>query len=122
MEEGLIIALNDGVVSDEDSWLMGGHGQPYLVSEKEYNFTVVAGLAADGVYHTPAATFRQIRLIRRWSEWSEKDAGVVWPQAYVEIADASDPRLTFTLGPVVFESSGMKGKEWVGTIPTSIEC
>ena len=122
MDEGLLIAMNDGVVSDEDSWLLGGHGQSHLVPEKEYEFTVVAGLAADGVYHSPAATFRQLRLIRRWSDWSEKDTEVVWPQAYVEICDSSDPRIAFTLGPVAFEKNGMRGKEWVGDIPSCIEC
>jgi hypothetical protein len=122
MDEGMIVALNDGVVSDEDGWVLGGHGMSHLVAEKEYQFTVVSGLAADGVYHTPAATFSQLRLIRRWSEWSEKDTSQVCPQAYVEIADVSDPRITFSLGPVAFERAGVRGKEWVGVIPPFIEC
>ncbi|KIM22772.1 hypothetical protein M408DRAFT_28419 [Serendipita vermifera MAFF 305830] len=123
MDEGMIIAMNDGTVGEEDSWLLGGHGQPYLVSDKEYAFTIVAGLAADGVYHTPAATFNKLRLIRRWSDWSHQgDAQRMCPQAYVEIADATDPRITFSLGPVAFDPSGIQGKEWVGVIPPCIEC
>lgn len=117
-----MIAINDGVVSDEDSWLLGGHGQPYLTADREYNFTLVSGLAGDGVYATPAAIFRQMRLIRRRSSWSGRDTEAIWPQAYVEVTDSSDPRLNFSLGPVAFDASGMRGREWVGIIPSCIEC
>jgi len=122
MDEGLMIAMNEGVVSEEDGWVLGGHGTSYLTADKEYTFSIVAGLAADGIYRTPAVAFRQLRLVRRWSEWSEKDTALVWPQAYVEIADASDPRIAFSLGPVAFEREAMRGREWVGVIPTCIEC
>jgi hypothetical protein len=122
LDEGLMIAINDGVISDEDSWLLGGHGQPFLAADREYNFSLVSGLAGNGIYNTPAATFRKLRLIRRRSSWSGRDTEAIWPQAYVEVSDASDSRLSFSLGPVAFEESGMRGTEWVGIIPSCIEC
>lgn len=117
-----MVALNDGKVSDEDSWLLGGHGQTFVGPEREYEFTLVNGLVGDGVFDVPAALFRRLRLIRRRTGWSSYDTDAVWPQAYVEVSDPSDPRIAFSLGPVAFEESGMRGREWVGVIPECIEC
>lgn len=123
LKEALLVAVNDGQPSDEDSWLIGGSGFSYIVADNEYRITLTNGLAADGVYHTPVATFNKLRLIRQWSKWSESvDGEAVWPQAYVEVEDLCDPRIGFVLGPVMFERDGMQGKEWVGEIPSCIQC
>ncbi|KAG8752899.1 hypothetical protein FRC14_006615 [Serendipita sp. 396] len=129
--EGMMVVLDDGQIENDDCWLLGGRGRPYLVCDEEYECSLVSGLAAQGVYTRPAATIRTMRLVRRSSDWDavlgggeggRGDGGVkewekVAPQAYLEVMDPKDERLAFSLGPVVFEPEGVKGREWVGTVP-----
>ncbi|KAG8831031.1 hypothetical protein FRC17_003853, partial [Serendipita sp. 399] len=122
--EGMMVVLDDGEITNDDCWLLGGHGRPYLVSDEEYEFTSCSGLAARDLYVRPAATIRTMRLVRRSSAWDStahggglKEWERIAPQAYLEVVDPKDDRLAFSLGPVVFEPSGVKGNEWVGTIP-----
>lgn len=122
LSDGLLVAINDGMVADDDPWLVGGHGQLFLAADKQYKITLSSGLVGNGVYDTAAATFENLRLIRRRSSWSDVDILSVRPQAYVHVSDAKDPRIGFVLGPVDFHPSRLSGDEWIGTIPSCIQC
>ncbi|CAG8680152.1 12403_t:CDS:2, partial [Acaulospora colombiana] len=47
LEEGLLVAINDGKPCPSDSWVIGAGGKLYLQSDREYVFTLANGLAGD---------------------------------------------------------------------------
>jgi hypothetical protein len=145
LEEGLLVAINDGKPSPEDSWVLGGGGKLYLQSDSEYVFTLANGLAGDGILneedvssssypyygypsststtYAPPITFRKLRLLRRFGKkWTDQDFKAVSPQAYIEITDSTDDRIKVDFGPVIFERDGVDGSEWVGDVPNVVMC
>lgn len=139
LEEGLLVAINDGKPCPSDSWVLGAGGKPYLQSDREYVFTLANGLAGDGIMneddtpcpyygypsstYAPPITFRKLRLVRRFGKkWTDQDFKAISPQAYIEITDSTDDRIKVDFGPVMFERDGVDGSEWVGDVPNVVMC
>lgn len=119
LDDGLLVAVDDGRPCGDDCWKLGGNGREYLTSDDEYECTLTSGLVAEGVLEDrPAATMRRVRLIRRSGSW-ETDVERVVPQVFVEVEDPEED-VSCTLGPVLFEPEGIRGREWVGEIPTLV--
>lgn len=119
---GLMMVLDDGEIDYSDPWLIGGAGQHSFVPDRLYAFTLSHGLAGEGLIGSLPATFRKLRLVRQSpGKWTEEDLHCVSPRAVVTVVDGKDSNLGFSLGPIVFEPSGVDGNEWAADMPTLIQ-